>query len=86
MPVILVFDILSGILEDFTNITTLKALMMSLMLFRVCPEKQFLAMPYIMTLVYLCLDVRYFLPEIFQDNVIIFSETEGLIPKNAEFP
>lgn len=79
-------DILqSGILEDFTNITTLKALMTSLMLFMVCLEKQMLARPYIMTSVYWCLDVRYFLSEIFQYNVIIFWQIEGLILKNAEF-
>lgn len=85
MPVILEFDILSDILEDFTNITTLKALMTFLILFTVCLEKQMLARPYIMTSVYWWLDVRHFLSEIFQYNVIIFSQIEGLILKNAEF-
>lgn len=43
-----------------------------------------LALPYVMTSVYQCLDVRLFLPEIFQYVLIIFSQIETLVLKTAE--
>lgn len=45
-----------------------------------------LALPYVMTSVCLCLDVSLFLPEIFQQILIIFSQIEGLVLKAAECP
>lgn len=43
-----------------------------------------LALPGVMTSVYPCLDVRLFLPEIFQHILIIFSQIESLVLKAAE--
>lgn len=45
-----------------------------------------LALPYVMTSAYPCLDVSLFLPEIFQHILIIFSQIEGQLLKAAECP
>lgn len=83
MPVTLEFDILYMTNSMFWGIWKYYYVRTFLMLFTTCQKKQMLGLPYATTSAYQSLDVRLFLPEIFQYFLTIFSQINNLVLKTT---